>query len=105
MVTKPEPVRYSRVPDWSCEIAESVARAARNAPWLTEHDDAAVKVVVSMATTFSSGHPEMGTALMNALSLLGFTPIGRQRIKTTQPEVVDDGVSGYTPHVVGITNP
>jgi hypothetical protein len=105
MVGKGEPVSYRRVPDFSCEIAESVAKAALEAPWLTSSDDAAVKVVVSMAVTFSSGHPELGTALMNALSLLGFTPVGRQRLKMTNAEMSDDGVSGYTPNVVGITNP
>jgi len=81
VATPVEPARFSRVPNWTSAIAEDIANAAYGAEWITEADHAAVKTAIELAVTYESGHPEVASALMNALSLLGLTPIGRQRLK------------------------
>ena len=82
-------IHYSKVhrqPEWTSPIAADIVRAANEAHWITPADDAAVKTATQLAVTYENGHPEVASALMSALSLLGLTPIGRQRIKAAPVE-------------------
>lgn|SRR5215472_5653073 len=92
MVSRITYTKLSRQPDWTSDIAADIAKAAANSPWITEADDAAVKTAIELAVTYQGGHPECASALMSALSLLGLTPVGRQRIKAPLPEDDSSGL-------------
>jgi hypothetical protein len=86
--------RPARQPDWTSAIAQDIARAARDAAWITPADDAAVKSAIALAVRYEGGHPECANSLLNALSLLGLTPVGRQRVKVPA-EATDDTVANW----------